>query len=1106
MVPSKMLKPARRVPRGSSLTIGLGVLLFIALIAITFASIQLLKTHELTSWKKQLAGLSLVLSEHASQTMSSAYAALDGITERIQSMHIRDEATLRAKMNSPEVFQMLRDKIEGLPQIDVATIVAENGDVINFTRSYPAPQINLSDRDYFQAHIADPKTGNFISTPVRNKGNGKWTFYLSRRLNDASGRMIGLVLIGISVDAFSDFYKRIAENLGDGASISLFRQDFVLLTRWPARDNMIGKASLSGAVHEVIGAQQKMSDVVYRDNARFSDGSIVARLVAPRAVERYPLIVAAIITDDLFLRNWRNAKSVITAAAVGGILIISGIFVLFVRVQRFREAEIDHNMQLASTLSESETRYRDLFENVSDLIQSVSPDGRFIYVNRAWCETLGYAAEEISGLNVFDIIHPACREHCAVVFERLQCGERFPNIEAVFVTKNGRQVVLDGTVNCKIENGNLIATRGIFRDVTKRKHMEEQLAKASHRNRLLLDCTGEGILGVDLDGRHTFVNPAAARLLGYDADELIGRHSHSVWHHSHDDGLPYPEKECPIYAAVTTGTIHYSAKNEVFWRKDGTSFPVSYASTPVIDDSRIIGAVLTFRDITDRRIAEEALQENENRLRTIFEAVQAGILLIDREAHTIVDVNTAAAKLIGAPKDEIIGSMCHNFICPAEKEKCPITDLGQVVDNSERILITSDGSKIPVIKTVVPITLSGRPHLLESFVDVSKQKLLEKQLLQAQKMDAIGQLAGGIAHDFNNILTTITVSAHLSLMKIKADDFAQQDLKQILESSQRAAELTKSLLALARKQTVDLQIHDMREIVSGFENILRRLMREDVGLRVKPAADDLPVMADKGQIEQVIMNLVANARDAMSARGNIAIETSRIAINEQFVRTNGYGTIGDYACISVSDDGSGMDEHTKRRIFEPFFTTKEPGKGTGLGLAVVYGIVKRHDGYINVLSETGQGTTVAVYLPITQAAKKPEEHTAEIAPQGGHETILVAEDDSALRNVTVTVLTQFGYNVLAAVDGADAVHIFSERNRDIDLVILDGIMPRKNGKEAYDEIRRVRPDVKVIFISGYAEDILTKDGVILAETAFLQKPISPARLLGKIRTVLDTFH
>jgi nitrogen-specific signal transduction histidine kinase/ActR/RegA family two-component response regulator len=406
---------------------------------------------------------------------------------------------------------------------------------------------------------------------------------------------------------------------------------------------------------------------------------------------------------------------------------------------------------------------------------------------------------------------------------------------------------------------------------------------------------------------------------------------------------------------------------------------------------------------------------------------------------------------------------------------------------------------------VVPIMLNGQRHILESFVDITEQKKLEKQLLQSQKMDAIGQLAGGVAHDFNNILSTIIGSTHLSLMKITEDNTARQDISQILESAQRATVLTQSLLAFSRKQAVDLRVHDINEIVSGFEKFLLRIIREDIVLRTVLTEEKLPIMADEGQIEQVIMNLATNARDAMPHGGELLIETRRVKIDERFVKMHGYGKLHKYACITVSDSGMGMDEATKRKIFEPFFTTKEVGKGTGLGLAVAYGIVKKHDGYINVVSAEGTGAAFNIFLPITTTAAeitvdKPIEHTSA---RGGSETILVAEDDAALRKLITTVLSHHGYTVITAADGEEAVTSFINCSDCIDLVLLDGIMPRKNGKEVYKEISRFHPGIKVIFISGYSENDFASEYSTAANIAFIHKPVSPSDLLKRVRKFLD---
>jgi hypothetical protein len=341
------MPPLFKKHQASVLTVILGTVLIVAILVTALVSALILKKSETEVWMRQIDNLSLILSEHVSQTMFSAYVVLDSITEQAKSLEVRDAATLRRKMGTAEIYRMLKDKTQGLPQLDVATIVADNGDVINFTRSWPPPPINLADRDYFKAQVADPKLGDFISKSVKNKGNGKWTFYLSRRVNDPQGRLIGLVLVGISVDVFSNFYQHIGENLGNGAAISLFRRDFVLLTRWPHSDGQIGKANKTGSEYRVIEEEHKTHDVLLTDAPRqFEGDSSQLRMAAPRLVSRYPLVVNATFTDDLFLANWRNSVKVIVLFSAGGVGIVLVSMLILVSVLRRREAEQAETLML----------------------------------------------------------------------------------------------------------------------------------------------------------------------------------------------------------------------------------------------------------------------------------------------------------------------------------------------------------------------------------------------------------------------------------------------------------------------------------------------------------------------------------------------------------------------------------------------------------------------------------------------------------------------------------------------------------------------------------------------------------------------------------------
>ena len=384
-------------------------------------------------------------------------------------------------------------------------------------------------------------------------------------------------------------------------------------------------------------------------------------------------------------------------------------------------------------------------------------------------------------------------------------------------------------------------------------------------------------------------------------------------------------------------------------------------------------------------------------------------------------------------------------------------------------------------------------------------KKSEERNRQSQKMEAVGQLAGGVAHDFNNILSAIFGYSQLSLRKLQGNDQVREYIEEIMKASERAAVLTQSLLAFSRKQEVCLAVIDPGHVVKEFELFLLRLIREDIELQVSGNAEPLAVLADRGQIEQVVMNLVANARDAMPNGGKLSIATQAVTLDQEFVQAHGYGSAGTYAVISVADSGMGMDTETQRHIFEPFYTTKELGKGTGLGLAMAYGIIKKHDGFINVYSEPGAGTIFKLYLPIVAgvaaAGKKASQEPEGL--RGGSETILVCEDDAVLRKLAVNVLSHFGYQVIEASDGQDAIEKFIAAKESIDLVFIDAIMPKKNGKEAHDAMKQVCPDLKTIFVSGYARDIFDADSPFDERTIFLHKPYSPNDLLSKARELLD---
>ncbi len=380
----------------------------------------------------------------------------------------------------------------------------------------------------------------------------------------------------------------------------------------------------------------------------------------------------------------------------------------------------------------------------------------------------------------------------------------------------------------------------------------------------------------------------------------------------------------------------------------------------------------------------------------------------------------------------------------------------------------------------------------------------EHQLRHAQKIEAVGQLAGGIAHDFNNVLTAIIGYASVLSLKMKEDDPLRINVEAILAATERATSLTRGLLTFSRKQIINPVPVNLNDIIRRVENILSRVIGEDVGLRTVLADENMFVLADCVQIEQVLINLVNNSRDAMPDGGELIINTHSVMIGSDFIKKHGFGKEGMYALISVVDTGIGMDEKTKEKIFEPFFTTKEVGKGTGLGLSIVYGIIARHNGYIDVYSKPEEGAIFNIYLPIIKQGRLDnKEKETYSAPSGGTESLLIAEDDAEVRILLKVVLAEHGYSVIEAVDGNDAVAKFMENRDRIKLLILDVVMPEKNGKDVYEEIQQTSPDIKVLFVSGYAQDVIQRRGLIEEGRDYLAKPVFPHELLVKVREILD---
>jgi two-component system cell cycle sensor histidine kinase/response regulator CckA len=528
-----------------------------------------------------------------------------------------------------------------------------------------------------------------------------------------------------------------------------------------------------------------------------------------------------------------------------------------------------------------------------------------------------------------------------------------------------------------------------------------------------------------------------------------------------------------------------------------------------------IGAILILGIFPIRTIQRQVKTELDKERNTAKQYLDvAGVMLVALDSeYRITMINRKGCNILGYSPDEL----CNNFwldCCVPSENRDETRELLSALGKSqpgmeaqiESPILTKDGQKksIEWHHTVLFDTSGNFSGTLSSGENVTERKHLEAQLRHSQKMDAIGKLAGGVAHDFNNILSVIMGYCSLMQMHVADDDPQRLHIDQVIAATERASKLTRSLLVFSRKDVINPQNSDLNAIITNIGKFTRRIIGEDIELSVILNKVPLEVFVDIGQIEQVLMNLITNARDAMDKGGTLIIETSTLEMKAGFITAHGYGSEGKYALLTVSDSGRGMDENILKRIFEPFFTTKQAGKGTGLGLSIAYGIVKQHGGFINVYSEQEKGTTFKVYLPIVKTKGLTKKEPAETPlPKGGTETILVVEDDPSVRRLVESLLEKFGYHVILAEDGENALAVFAANQAKIQFVLMDIIMPRMNGRAAFDQIHARNPRLKVLFTSGYTSEFLLSRMEIDDGMDLLVKPFQPHDLLKRIREILD---
>jgi two-component system, cell cycle sensor histidine kinase and response regulator CckA len=712
-------------------------------------------------------------------------------------------------------------------------------------------------------------------------------------------------------------------------------------------------------------------------------------------------------------------------------------------------------------------------------------DGTVRYVNESFLRLWGYENEdEVIGRHIseFALVGEAER-----AIRALESGQNHVG-ESQAKKRDGSPFFVDVSTNVvRTREGTPVCFMASFIDTTDRKKMMEALRDSEEKYRTVFATENDALLLIDQEtGAIVEVNDAACSLYGYSCEEMLRMRNIDV-------------SAEPGETARKTREFQGRIAIRLHRKKDGTIFPVDISSSLFrVNDRAVILA--SVRDMTVHQSQQHALRSSEKRFRSLFETSRDAILLVNQETGRIIAANPAACTLYGYTEEELLS--------------LKTTDVSQEPDRTEDA-IGHSVSLVPLRLhrkkdgTVFPVEISGGyfeeddRHLHTAFIrDITDRNRMEEQLRQAQKMEAIGTLAGGVAHDFNNLLTVILGFAQLIQMSTDKESETRPYVDQIVKSSNRAADLTQSLLAFSRKQRIELAPHPVNEVVRKSATLLGRLLPEDILVVLNLAPEDLGVRIDITQIEQVLLNLATNARDAMPYGGSLTITTRKTLIDEDFIKSHAFGHAGDYVKLSITDTGIGMDPPTLEHIFEPFYTTKGVGKGTGLGLASTFGIVKQHSGYIAVASIPQQGTTFEIYLPLIDEAPQHITDILKESPRGS-ETILIVEDDPAVRQMLTTMLTGRGYTIIEAGDGQMALAVYADHRDEIDLLILDVVMPGRNGKDVFDEIVRTDPGVKAIFMSGYTGDVVLTKGIHRQTVDFLQKPVSVTGLLTMVRTVLD---
>lgn len=755
-------------------------------------------------------------------------------------------------------------------------------------------------------------------------------------------------------------------------------------------------------------------------------------------------------------------------------------------------------------------RVREEFARIANIVRAMpatifafqlKPDGSvvFPYADESIEDFYGISpsALAVDASPVFGFIHP---EDVANVQKSIDESARdLTSWHSEWrVLRDGTERWVEGRSTPTKQPDGSIVWHGYIADISERKRTERALRESEGRlHQLIESVTDYAIFLVDAAGKIITWNNGAERLTGYSESDAIGKEYLSI--------VPLGPKDEPQADLLNRAEVQGKAVIEG-WRlhKSGVRYWSFGTLTALFaEDGSLRGYSEVSRDLTTKKHNEELLQ-------SVLDHTLDGIVRID--AHgTIATMNHAGEVIFGYTADEVIGKNVKMLMPEPYRSEHDgyltnylTTGVRKIIGIGREVQgLRKEGKAFPLDLAVTEFSFYGQRQFVAIIRDISERKTLEAQLRQAQKMEAFGQLAGGIAHDFNNLLTVIFGNVHL-LESVLANNENKDLLDEIHNASKRAATLTHQLLAFSRQQVLEPKVVNLNEIVQEMEKLLGRLIGEDVALAIVLDPKASRVRVDPGQIDQVIVNLAVNARDAMPRGGKLTIETANVDLDDSYTKMHVEARPGKYVMLAITDTGTGMTPEVQERAFEPFYTTKPIGEGSGLGLSVVHGIVKQSGGAINLYSEIGEGTCIKIFLP---AVEDPRAQAFGAGPKPiptGTETILLVEDEDGVRRLAERVLRAAGYTLIAAENGAQAIKVFDKQGADIDLVLTDVVMPGGlSGREVVEHVRKNLPSVKVLYMSGYTSDAVVRHGVLAADVHFMQKPFTPDSLATKVREVLD---